>query len=385
MLLTPTDIRDIHAELCTAEALVDRRRAVYSAVVELVSGRSADGVAPDLLDSPATRSHLGEVVVDVGRYRSEALLPLSRLTDGAPEFVSGTAHTAVVSDPDARAPLDPAVRYIESELGRHGVPAGIRLLLDDDPGFPDAARTVLDGLEIAVKLCPELADDLLPHVALFAVIRNGGTEQLGSASVREYPGLVVVPQPTSPLEVAEALVHEGAHQKFFDLGVTCSVVGADFHAAPLFTSSWAAPSAPGWPLEQCAAAFHAYTCLAAFNGCVEESAFAGRLHEFSLLPHAETRAAELGEWVLANQRFFGPDGCVLTTALAGRSRFSAVAGESTGVNLDRDLPTTVRRCGVWTLVAQMGEGIELYWVPSDSPVGRYETPWPSMGCAASGG
>ncbi len=33
---------------------------------------------------------------------------------------------------------------------------------------------------------------------------------MGSATVREYPGLVVVPQPTPPLEVAEALVHEGA-------------------------------------------------------------------------------------------------------------------------------------------------------------------------------
>jgi hypothetical protein len=368
MLLTPTDIRDIHGELGTAEALVDRRRAVYSAVAELVSGRSADGITPDLLDSPVARSHLGEVVVDVGRYRSDALLPLSRLTAGAPEFVSGTAHTAVVTDPDARAPLDPAVQYIESELGRHAAAAaGIRLLLDDDPGFPEAARTVLDGLDIAVKLCPELADDLLPHVALFAVIRNGGTEQLGSASVREYPGLVVVPQPTSPLEVAEALVHEGAHQKFFDLGITCSVVGDDFHAAPSFTSSWAAPSAPGWPLEQCAAAFHAYTCLAAFNGCVEESAFAGRLHEFSLLPHAETRAAELGEWVLANQRFFGPDGRALMSALAGCSRRPALAGGPTEVTMDRDVPTTVRRCGVWTLVAQMGDGVELYWVPSDAP------------------
>ena len=370
MLLTPTDIRDIHADLGTAAALVERRRAVYSAVVELVSGCAASDITRDLLDSPAARSHLGEVVVDVGRYRPEALIALSRLTAGAPEFVSGTARTAVVSDPDARTPLDPAVQYIESELGRHGATAaGIRLLLDDDPGFPDAARTVLDGLQIAVKLCPELADDLLPHVALFAVIRSGGTEQLGSASVREYPGLIIVPQPTSPLEVAEALVHEGAHQKFFDLGITCSVVGDHFHAAPLFTSSWAAPAAPGWPLEQCAAAFHAYTCLAAFNKRVEESAFADRLHEFSLLPHAETRAAELGEWVVANQRFFGPDGCLLMSALAGRTRFSAVAGAPTNITVGRDVPTTVRRCGAWTLVAQMGEGIELYWVPSDSPVG----------------
>jgi hypothetical protein len=369
MLLTPTDIRDIHADLGTAAALVDRRRAVYSAVVELVSGCVASDITPDLLDSPAARSHLGEVIVDVGRYRPEALIPLSRLTAGAPEFVSGTARTAVVSNPDARAPLDPAVQYIESELGRHGADAAaIRLMLDDDPGFPDAARTVLEGLEIAVKLCPELADDLLPHVALFAVIWNGGTEQLGSASVREYPGLVIVPQPTSPLEVAEALVHEGAHQKFFDLGTTCSVVGDDFHTAPSFTSSWAAPSAPDWPLEQCAAAIYAYTCLAAFNGCVEESAFAGRLHEFSLLPPAATRATEPGEWVLANQRFFGPDGCVLTTALAGRSRLSAVAGEPTDVIVDRDVPTTIRRCGARKLIAQMSESIELYWVPSDSPV-----------------
>ena len=41
--------------------------------------------------------------------------------------------------------------------------------------------------------------------------------RLGSASAREFPGLVLFPEPQTALEVAEALIHEGAHQKFFDL------------------------------------------------------------------------------------------------------------------------------------------------------------------------
>jgi hypothetical protein len=77
MLLDPIDLRDIHAGFGTAASLVDRRRAVYSAVVELVSGRCAADITPDLLDSPTVRAHLGEVVVGsslpVGRGRCGVL------------------------------------------------------------------------------------------------------------------------------------------------------------------------------------------------------------------------------------------------------------------------------------------------------------------------
>jgi hypothetical protein len=362
MRLSPTDLRDIHAKLGTASIVVDRRRAVYSAVAELVGGWQDVDLTPDLLDSPAARAHLGEVIIDVRRYRADALVPLSRLTAAAPALMNCTSRTYVVADPDARMPLDPAVRHIRSELGRAGGDdAGIGLLLKDDPAFGDAASTAIEGLEIAVKLCPDLAEDLLPHVPLLGIIRHDGTEYLGSASIREYPGLIVVPSPRTAVEVAEALVHEGAHQKFFDIGITRSLFAADFPRAPLFSASWSGSSAAAWPLEQCAAAFHAYTCLATFYECLSAAGAAGRLHDFSLLPRAEVRAAELGEWVLSNERYFGPDGRKMMAALAGRpdpSNCEALPDEVPRV----EAPTALRECGEWTLVARMVEHIELFWV-----------------------
>jgi hypothetical protein len=363
MLLSPTDLRDIHAAFGTAAALVEDRRAVYAAVVELVDGRTDGGVPPDLLDSPPARAHLGTVIGAVARYRPDALVRLSELIGGAAEFVSATARTFVVADPSARGPLDSAIVHIARELGRHGTGAdGIQLMLADDPAFAEASSKVVEGVRIAVKVCPELAEDLLPHVALFAIIRHGGTEYLGSASVRGFPGLVVVPRPSSAVEIAEALVHEGAHQKFFDLGITRSLLAADIHRAPSYSASWSGSAAPRWPLEQCAAAFHAYTCLATFYESVRESDLKDRLHDFSLLPSAEARAAELGEWLSGHEHFFGPDGRRFLAALAGR-RPDLAPARSTAQELPAsDAPTVRRQCGERALIARMDDHIALYWV-----------------------
>ncbi|MDT0347999.1 aKG-HExxH-type peptide beta-hydroxylase [Pseudonocardia charpentierae] len=364
MLHAPTELQAIHAAFGTADALVVRRRAVYSAILELVSGRHEGDITVDLIDSPIVRAHLGEVAVDVRRYRPEALVPLSRLTSNALSFTSTAARIAVAGDVQARAPLEPVVRRIESELSRNGASAtSIQLMLNDDPAFNGAARTVIDGLELAVKLCPELADDLMPHVALFTIMGTAGAEQLGSASVREYPGVIIVPQPASAIEVAEALVHEGAHQKFFDLGVTCSVFGEDFHVAPAFKSSWAPRTAPGWPLEQCVAAFHAYTCMATFFQSAGGSGIVG-LTDFSLLPHAESRALELASWLLEQKQFLGPDGRAFVEALAAATTLGRV-DECNRSMMAESAQTVVRRCCGWTLTAQMNGSIDLYWVSVD--------------------
>jgi hypothetical protein len=372
MLHAPTDLQAIHAVFGTADALVVRRRAVYSAILELVSGRREDDITVDLLDSPIVRAHLGEVVIDVRRYRPEALVPLSRLTSDAPSFTSTAARIAVASDVQARVPLEPVVRRIESELSRNGAGAtDIQLMLNDDPSFHGAARTVIDGLGLVVNLCPELAEDLMPHVALFTIMGTAGAEQLGSASVREYPGVIIVPHPASAIEVAEALVHEGAHQKFFDLGVSCSVFGEDFYAAPLFKSSWAPRTAPGWPLEQCVAAFHAYTCMATFFQSAGGSRIAG-LTDFSLLPHAESRALELASWLLAKKQFLGPDGRAFVEALAATTKLARVDGCNKFI-VAESARTVVRRCHGWTLTAQMNGSIDLYWVSMEETQAKGET------------
>ncbi len=82
-----------------------------------------------------------------------------------------------------------------------------------------------------------------------------------SASSRYVPGIVLIDEPALPIEVAEALVHEGAHEKFFDLAITREFLDARAEDAEVFETSW---SHARWPLEQTFAAWHAYTCLAQF-------------------------------------------------------------------------------------------------------------------------
>lgn len=363
MRLSPSDLRDVHSTFGSAEMLVRRRRATYSAVLELVAG-AADDMSSDVLDSPAVRAHLGQIIDGV-EYRPEAMTPLSRIANRAAGITSGVSRTCVVGDTEARALLADAVRNIASELPATIDRSGeIQLLLDGDPGFDTASRIVVDGLELAMKLCPELADDLLPHVALFAVLAEGEcARQLGSASIRDFPGLVVVPQPGSALEVAEALVHEGAHQKFFDLGLVRSIFNEKFCEAPFFGSSWAPRTAPRWPLEQCVAAFHAYTCLATFYESVSASDLGQPLHEFSLLPVAGERAAELGTWLSRNVQFLGPDGRVFVSRLT-RAREPVDDAPIVDVKPDEALTSVVRVCDEWTLFAQKADRVELYWVPS---------------------
>jgi hypothetical protein len=363
MRLGPSDLRDIHAVFGASSAIVDRRRATYSAVIELATGRSDPTPAADLLDSPVVRAHLGELISGSATYSPDAMTPLSLLSSGADTFSVGGAEVAVVRDPAARAALDGAVRHIATELGCTDGSGDVNLLLDGDPGYEEASQLVVEGLELAATVCPALAVDLLPHVALFAIVSTDDrADALGSASVREYPGLVVVPRPACRVEVAEALVHEGAHQKFFDLGLIRSIVAEDSHRAPAYSASWSATGGSSWPLEQCFAAFHAYTCLAIFEASMREYGLTGECHEFSLLPVAEVRAAELGEWVNRNSRFLGPDGQCLARMLSGD------VGRSVGVPPQVDLPrgagTVVRDCGGWRLLARTGQYLELYWVPS---------------------
>jgi len=372
MLFTPAELRDIHAEFGDALDLIERRRALYGAVMELAGGREVT-VDPDVLDSPVARAHMASVVVDPQQYRSAEMVSLSRVARGATRLSVAGAPSFVVGAADVRPLLDAAVRHISSELAAHGPGHvdGVELMLDDDPAFGAASDLVVAGVDTAWKVCPDLVEDLVPHVALFAVIGNRGTDQLGSASIRDFPGLIVVPEPGSAIEVAEAVVHEGAHQKFFDLGLTRSIFSGDFHGAPLYTASWSSSVAPGWPLEQCAAAFHAYTCLATFHACLEAAGSADVLHDFSLLPVAEARAAELADWVTSHERFFGPDGWHLMRLLTGDAGLGeqVAGGACVAVEEASDVRrqggrTALRRCGEWTLVARLNDVIRLFWAPT---------------------
>jgi hypothetical protein len=348
-----------HAAFGSPSHVITRRRALYSATLELGADVALARDVPDeVLDDPVVRGHLGEVLAGVGsvsvdRLRRTPSVPLDGLPMGP----------RVVATHDAARILRPSLQRIAGELARHGEGPAIRLLTEDDNEFAEAVRLLTLGVRLAVTTAPRLAADLLPHVALFALVTRDAGGRLGSASAREYPGLIVLPAPTSAVEVAEALLHEGAHQKFFDLAVTHSIVERQASPTSTFSPPWAAPGSPPWRPEQCLAAFHAYTVLAAFALDVVEAGV--ELHPYSLLPHAHTRAIAIGEWLAARPQLLGPDGRRLVELLARRTivdvdlpapEFDVAAGTT---------PVVTRQCGQWSLILRAGSPVDAWWVPLD--------------------
>ena len=200
-------------------------------------------------------------------------------------------------------------------------------------------------------------------ILLFAVLARDTAGRLGSASAREFPGLILIPEPRSPLEVAEALIHEGAHQKFFDLATTRALFGEHSGQTPLFSPSWAPAGAPSWPIEQTFPAWHAYCCLSVFRGSLGSLS----IHDDSLLPYAEQRRVEIGEWLLSNGDALGRDGHVLLGAVLDRR--PTREGTDTSVDVAQsviaaDGSSLVRRVGERTLVVTRSSRVELLWFRS---------------------
>ena len=350
MALSSSELVGVHAVAGPLDQLIDRRRATYDAAVELASHSPAPlGLTPAVIDHPVVRAHLADVLsgtddLDPGRFTS-----VDELVSDMGRWLAGGHHIRVASTRSAPGALSGPIRRIDAELGRRGADLLSEVVLHDGvPGFAEAARILRQGLDLALHTVPALAADLLPHVALFALLDRNSAGRLGSASAREYPGLIVLPAPASPLEAAEAFIHEGAHQKLFDLGIVGSLFAPDFWRAPTYRPSWAAPGSVPWPFEQTVAAFHAYSCLAALWQALDEPPTdAG-----SLLRPAAGRAAELGEQVDALRAHLGADGQAFLDRLHGRPGRTGPA--DTGRPPRPMAPgsatsTVIRHCGSWTL------------------------------------
>jgi hypothetical protein len=356
--LTAGDVARCHALLGNSEDVVAQRRAVYQVPIELLAEDRTVADVLDVLDHPITRGHLADVLSGSTDYDPGALCALTE-SAGAVEVAGHPVRVA--ESPSAPATLLPALRRVAAELARHGAdPRPPSVLTADDPGFGLARGRFLDGVRLAVRLMPPLALALLPHVVLVALLRADTARRLGSASAREYPGLVLLPEPASVLEAAEAFVHEGAHVAFFDLAITRSVLGPDQYAAPAFAPSWAAVDQPGWPLEQTFAAYHAYCCLAAFADTLGEDD--PEPSESSLLPKAATRAREIGDWLRSQASFLGADGRTLLGALLGVPPAAWQASGKPAVPMESGGEGFVRRVGDRTLVAYRGRPVRMYWL-----------------------
>ncbi|MDX8052577.1 HEXXH motif-containing putative peptide modification protein [Lentzea sp. BCCO 10_0798] len=347
----------LHARLAPADVLVDERRALYRLAVELFAPGTE--ISDNLLDHPIVRYELGRALAGHGGVDPDALREVAAM--GVRD-----AGIAVASDPAAAEQLEAPLRII-APPGQAPRP----LTEADGERFETAMKIVAEGVDLFRRLAPAMADDLLAHVPMLAVLKTETSGGVVSASSRYVPGIVLIDEPVGPMEVAEALVHEGAHEKFFDFAITREFLDAHAEDAEYFENSW---SKARWPLEQTFAAWHAYTCLSQFFLLSESE----QLGPHSLLPKARERAGEIGDWLLAHEHDLLPDARWLLHALAGRVAGAAEGVSTADVSL---LATGIREDGNFrvlpdvayrraksgrAVVGRLGERPEIFWLDPDA-------------------
>lgn len=309
-------ITDLHRSLSPTDTLLNARRALYGMAVDFLAEPRREpttaGPATTLIDSPLLHRAVRDAVVSNGRLAERDLERARRLAARAVHVAAAGCRIPVLSEPDADTVLDDVLRTLDGGSGTHA-----RFLTPRHGNRFDAdLRTVQDGLDLAVATVPDLAHDLLPHVCMIAMLDSADTNTVHSASLREYPGLIFTGGPGTPVEAAEMIIHEAAHQKLFDLALVLDMLGPESDACPPFSPPWRAPGV-SWPLEQCLAAFHAYRCLAEFTDTLGDACAPSAVHPGSLLPDARRRSASIGRWLVERSPYLGLDARRLVGGLLG--------------------------------------------------------------------
>jgi hypothetical protein len=363
------DIPAAHAAIAPSAALRRERRTLYQLAVELLGHSGPQALDPDIIDSPLARNRIGDALAGHSSLVPSALVGISAVSAAT----SSTQALRIASRPEASSLLAAALDTVSAQLGRQHATSGPATLLTEADGqrFTEALDTLDEGVALAHSVSPDLIEDLFAHIALVGVIDPPHAGRLASASPREFPGLVLIRGPQSGIEVAEALVHEGAHQKFFDLTITRDLLNADSDACPPYHPPWT-PQDRRWPLEQALAAWHAYVCLTRLGHNVGVAMRPHLCGPESLLPVADQRSEILGEWLLNKGNHLGPDAHLLLDGLIGRRphvmRPARACSSSVTVDYALDGPLEFRRCGSAdrVLVGRPSRPPQLYWVSDDA-------------------
>ncbi len=349
------DATAVHAALAPADELLSERRALYQLAAELF-WRGAPKLPESRLDNPLFRFRVGEALADRIPFDSTADDDL----DDVVTEVGG--QLKIASGAGANDRLADTLRVVHSQSGAPGTPPRLLTQVDGE-SFREAIDIVEAGLARFREVSPALARDLLPHTALLVILDPATSNGLVSASSRLFPGLILIDKPTCPYDVAEALVHEGAHQKFFDLAITRDFLGSEVDDR-VFSPSW---STARWPLEQVVAAFHAYALLAQFAESVTASGEIGQVGPSSLLPFARERETEIGRWLLGAEESLESDARWLLRTLLRADNAAIRTEESKNSVLDGRyaLKPFVRMARMATgrmLLASPGHPPQLVWL-----------------------
>ncbi|GLZ31107.1 hypothetical protein Lesp02_32950 [Lentzea sp. NBRC 105346] len=355
-MATPPAVESVHATIAPADTLIAERRALYSLAVELLCPDMGE-VTDDLLDSPPVRYLVGEALAGRAGITRRELID-AREALGATRSAHGLP---VIADDRAHVPLTPLLQIIQTQPGLRMLTSGRR--------FEQAFSIVEQGVLLAQKVSPGLVEDLLAHVNLFAVLDPDTSQGLASASSRYFPGLVLIDAPATPIEVAEGLVHEAAHQKFFDFAITRQFLGLESDTAEEFVTPWSNKS---WPMEQTVAAWHAYTCMHRFAADAGVTGGHCAVGPGSLLPKAAERAAELGRWLVEHAELLGEDARVLLKGLLAlpelphRETAHAAFAITGRLAPDPIVRLGRRMAGGRGIVARTVSPLELYWIDPDA-------------------
>jgi hypothetical protein len=363
------DIPALHAAIASSSALQEERRTLYQLATDLLDEGCSRVLDHDIIDCPTTRKQIGDALAGRSGLTNSRFVGISALatTDSAAHGVP------VVSRPEANALLAEALDYIGLELERQlETPRRPRLLTEiDGKSFTSAVAVLRDGAALARSISPELIDDLLAHVALIGILDPQRTGGLSSGSTRNCPGLILLESPHSSIGVAETLVHEGAHQKFFDLSITHDLLTSDSDRCDPFHPPWA-PADRFWSLETALAACHAYTCLARFAQSAGAEPATRVIGPSSLLPVANERRDTVGQWLLTNGDYLGHDARTLLAGLLGQQPRHAHTDEKRSVALTADYVIdsrlVFRHCTASdrVLVGRASLPPQLYWVSADA-------------------
>ncbi len=191
---TQLDIPGIHARFGTARELIARPRALYGLAARALSDGNVGSLPAGVLDksdepiSYRTRAGGGPTV------NLTALTPIADLTTRV-RPARGRA-VSLVSHPNADQALAPVMTSVTRAIGRSEQATPRLLTTADVAGFEAAPQSA--------------------------------------------PGLLLSEYPTSELDLAEALIHEAAHAKLFELAIT----GAVFTPTPTISLRFIRPGIP---------------------------------------------------------------------------------------------------------------------------------------------
>lgn len=188
-----------------------------------------------------------------------AVVDLLLCADEEPERLPATPNGLRLYDPSSRPAVDPLGADIHGVLTTQATGQDGRAVAIADTGGFEAAETEL------ATVVPRLWESARRHIRIVVAVGDGPFK---SGSDRRLPGTVFVAAEvlSRPALLSEALLHEGIHQKLYDIYLQGPVLETayDANSSPRLRAPWhgASDEGPNWPVDNVLAAMHVYAHLA---------------------------------------------------------------------------------------------------------------------------